>query len=259
MATKVTKIAVGETEWKVWVLDDDGNAWSLAASTGPAALDWVKETVGNHISELAVDGKGDLWTVNASGMVHMRKAAAGTAAKGKWEAKPTLNNEKAVGIAAGKSEVMMVAVGSVIRRWDGTKWIEDRVASNIKDVCSGGQGVAYCINADGDVYKIKPGNWDHASKIGGVKRLEVGFDNTLAYLGADDHVYHAVGNKRDDVGAGVDLAVRNLNDLWVVNAAGEVWRRTGTAFTSALIVGNPIPVTVDGHTYTWAHIKGPKF
>lgn len=259
MATMVTKIAVGETEWKVWILDDDENAWSLAASTGPAALDWVKETVGNHISQFGVDGAGNLWTVNKSGMVHMRKAGKGTAAKGEWEAKPTLNNEKATGIAAGKSEVMMLASGSVIRRWDGTKWNEDRVASKVKDICSGGQGVAYCINSDGDIYKAKPGSWDHTSKIGGVKRLEVGFDNTLAYLGADDHVYHVMGNKRDDVGAGVDLAVRNLNDLWVVNAAGEIWRRTGTPFTSALIVGNTIPVNVAGKGYTWARIKGPNF
>jgi hypothetical protein len=262
MATKITRIAVGETEWKVWVLDDDGSAWSLAASTGAAALDWVKDTVGNHITQFAVDGTGNLWTTNTSGMVHIRKAGRGVASKGEWEAKPPLNNEKALGIAAGKSEVMMVNELSRVRRWDSSasKWVEDRVAANVTDICSGGQGVAYCINTDGKIYKAKPGDWDGpTATVGGVKRLEVGFDNALAYLGSDSHVYHLTGNKRDDVGAGVDLAVRNLNDLWVVNSAGEIWRRTSTPFTSPLIVGATAAVTVDGKGYTWAHIKGPKF
>jgi len=146
--TKIEKIAVGETEWKVWVLDDTGHVWSLAASDTKGGLAWVQETVGKDVSELAVDGEGNLWTTNKKGTVHMRYASQGTAAAGKWAEHPPRAGEQALGIAAGKSEIMMVTNGSLLRRWDGSKWA-DYDGDHVVGVCSGGKGVAYCINSSG--------------------------------------------------------------------------------------------------------------
>ena len=263
--TRFTKIAAGATEWKVWGLDESGHVWSLAASTKPGGFEWIKDTKGSDIKEFSVDGAGNLWTVNGSGMVHERLAGKGTAAEGVWERRPKALGttapavkDKALGIAAGKSEIMMVDVGSVVHRWDGSKWANFG-GSAVKDICSGGQGVAYCINTSGQVYKSKSSGWTtpETAKITGVKRLEVGFDNALMYLGSDNHVYHLATKTKDAKGAGVDLAVSNVNDVWVVNSTGEIWRRTDKPIAATKLVVKTDTTKVSGKSYTWSQIKGP--
>ena len=64
----------------------------------------------------------------------------------------------------------------------------------------------------------------------------------------------------DSVGTGVDFAVIDVNDIWMINAQGDIYRRTKERSPDALLVeGEPIPVTVQGDQYFWSKIKGPDF
>ena len=242
MATKITRIAVGRFLWTVWVLDDAGNVWNLSEpESGEGAPDhWVKDPVGKDVLEFAVDGWGNLWTVNKSHTVHQNVVdrTAPPEALG-WQEHPPLAGEKALGISAGVSDIMMVTNKSTIRRWDHAEWAAYE-GSSVMGACCGGAGVSFCVNANGDIFQSKPGGgWAQppVATIRGITRLEVGFDNSVVYLGPEkdakgNHsIHHLTGSQssKDDVGAGVDLGVMTIDDVWVVNAAGEIWRRTNDA------------------------------
>lgn len=273
MAKKFTlkRIAAGSTEWRVWVLDNNGRVWSLAASTGPGGLEWVNDEVGRAV-EISVDGQGNVWTVNAGGHVHLRKAGKGVAAKGEW-AEQNLKDAsgqlvRATRIAAGDNTV--VALDDQKRVWQRTGmegWKLNTKAGNIRLVSVGGApgDPVYVINHLGTLYAQTPDGWGERANLTNAAQLDVGFDNSVCFLDTSGHIHQPrVGQDGvwvdDKLGKGTALAVRSANDLWVINEAGEVWRRTQQAFSSPLVIGSPLPTSVTGMgSYVWSRLQEPDF
>lgn len=177
----------------------------------------------------------------------------------------------------------------------GTPWMLDRSTPHVKLVAAGADDRPYCyLNDSGKLFtRLGDNNWQEwqvlegsgedltnirtPGNMGTNVRLEMGrlkheqyFYSNLFYLRSDGktngYMYEpggmeAIGGThwQDPIGMGVDFAVREPNDIWMVNANGDIYRRTKKPFTSHLVVGKVIPVKVQGNDYFWTKIKGPDF
>jgi hypothetical protein len=209
-----------------------------------------------------VDGHGNVWTVNPAGVVYVREAAP-TRPNQPW-VKRTPTGAKVTRIAAGTTNVMCIDDKKKVWHYGGATWKVDAATSNTKDIAVGGTGTLFCVNERGEYFRRTGSATAWGTKLGdlsGLTRLAAGFDNALSYLGPGGAVYDLKDGtfQADPVGKGVDLGLRNKDDVWLVNAAGEIWRRTPTAFTSPLVQATA-PVTVGGaQVAVWSKIAGPDF
>lgn len=264
------RIAAGSTEFKVWALDNNGRVWSLAASAGQDGVEWVNDEIA-RAAHLSVDGQGNVWTVNAAGQIHMRTAGKGVAAKGEWSEHSLRDAAgqlvKATQIAAGDTTVVVIDDQKRIWQRTGSEgWALNPHAGNIRLIAAGGAGnPVYCINDLGTLYAQTNDGWGERANLTNVAALDVGFDNSVCYLGTNGHVHQPRPGQagvyvEDMVGKGIAFAVRNIHDIWMINEAGEIWRRTHQPYTSTFVVGGPLPVTVEGAgSYVWSRTKEPQF
>jgi hypothetical protein len=274
--------------------------------SGGGPDDWVSDDAAGAV-DIAIDGHGTVWAVNAEGGVYYREPMLGlglvpewtdahireSAADGSWS-----HPVKAVKIAAGENTVMVVDDQQRLwQRWHavpgatGASWTLDTQASGVVSVAAGADGTPHhYLNSSGKLFsregssgwaakKISEGTGKEMGASRRLSRLDAGvrlemalnkpphYFFSLFYLTEDGAMYEpgrvrvAAGlHYQDPVGRGVDFAVRNSDDIWMVNADGEIYRRTAKPFTSALAVGKPISTEVVGSGgYVWTKMKGPDF
>lgn len=204
---------------------------------------------------------------------------------------------KATQISTGESSAIAIDDQKrVWQRWhaqpgsSGTPWLMNEEAANAKCVAAGYDGEdQYCLNDAGSLYRFQASHWveqeifegfadatkepKKLSSMKNVTSLEMGrqkseqyFYSNLFYLGTDGHMYQPSGLAavagayyKDTVGIGVDFTVRDVNDIWMVNAAGDVYRRTQQTFANPLAASGPAAVTVQGDEYFWTRITTPDF
>ncbi len=180
----------------------------------------------------------------------------------------------------------------------GIAWSIDAGASSVRCTTIGrGDNEIWYINVAGDMFRSGEDGWQKLSELSvfddppfdpkaavnqptpltnlstitklAMRRAqpaEQDYFTGLFYLGSDGFIRErtAYGPWRgmffkDPVGQGVDFAVGDLDNIWMVNAAGELWRRTQTAITSPLAIGSPVPAKVHADPFLWQRIKGPNF
>lgn len=235
---KAARIDAGDQDWSVWVVDNNNRLWQLASPAPDQPLMWINEPDAGAV-DVGVDAHGNAWVVNPVGEIYVREASGSKPGKGKWVKRTPLGS-KIKRIAAGTTNILALDDKKQIWRYGGATWQRDTLASNVKDIAVGSPDTLFCINEAGQYYKRSRGSKDWGSAMGplnGFQTMAVGYDDTLTYLGPNGwvHDWRDGSFKPDSIAKGVDLGVRNREDIWLINEKGEIWRRTPTEVKNPLV------------------------
>jgi hypothetical protein len=262
-AFKAARIGVGSDDWSVWIADNNNRLWSLVRKG--SSYQWINDEDGGVV-ELAVDGNGNVWAVNPKGIVYMRVASRSTPDKGDWIRRtPNVNRQpvKVKRIAAGQTGVMAVDDGKKLWRLSGNRWVRSSHKYLAKDIAVGAGKTAFVVGTTSRYYKRTGNTWGTSlGTISGLTTWAAGFDSSLCYLGPQGIVYHLKNGsfQPDPIGKGHALAVRNTGDIWLINPAGQIWRRTTRSFKNTLVKEvMPIKDSANKTIGYWTRIAPPDF
>ena len=141
-----------------------------------------------------------------------------------------------------------------IHRWNGNTW--SIIGGGAVRIAVAPDGNPWVVNSMGLIFR-KVGN-DWIPMPGLATDIGIGADNTVWVLGktkpaSDYPIFYWDGKtwiKTD--GIGVRIAVDPNGSPWVVNSAGQIFRRNGTSWHEAKGPGNFIDVGVGADNTVWA-------
>lgn len=292
IGTHELSVTLLDSNGRLWTATQD-------VGHGGVVSGWYNDPDAGAVA-LSIDSSGTTWVVNSSGQIFSRKAISSDpfASLPDWT-EDSLKDAKGNFVEATQistGDHYYQAIDDKKRLWGRTLphpgagtgipdsgWLIDRSASDVRSTAAGYRSEdTYCINESGQLYRWLNGKWTLQEIVEGsskdlskVESLKAGsveltesWQSILFYRTKDGHI-HQPSKKRadrgsvyfeDSVGIGVDFAVIDVNDIWMVNDQGDIYRRTKERTPDALVAeGEPIPVTVQGDQYFWRKYKGPDF
>lgn len=177
-----------------------------------------------------------------------------------WQQIPGLAHEIALGadgsawcLGMGDMPDVGRGGGSSIHRWNGFDW--DHFDGAAVKIAVGPAGDPWVLNREHAVLHHSPASWD---LLPGVARdIAVGANGAAWCISASDfapgggsiHVWTGHDWDHVDGGAAVKIAVDPEGQPWIINSAGQIFRRSGEGWELLPGLGREIAIGVDGSVY----------
>jgi hypothetical protein len=234
---KVTYISVG-ADGTVWCADDLDRLWRLGTGTSWARV--VGDVGKPHERPgsgkvVAVRNKDEAWCNSDAQLVYL--------AKDVWKYDPVGKEVQTIAVAEDGTVAWGNSAGELFWRKPGGDWqpvvgdvgtADERPGSG-KVVAVRNKDEVWC-NEDALLVYLEKGVWKHDPVGKEVQTIAVAKDGTVAWGNSADELFWRKpgGNWQPIVGKlgtndntptkGKVVAVRNQDELWCVNQAGEVWQ-----------------------------------
>lgn len=243
---KFKDISIGQ-DGSVWAVGraDDG-IYRLFGDAG--YVGWVPDKEGKAERITAVDW-GSAWCVNEANEIWHLTDAESSHNEGTWKMVPTQSGKRdAETISAGNDGSVWYTQkkGTIFRRPEpgdgsslGSNWIEDKRNGRLKlkVVAVHDKDNVWGIDRKDKIWRWQNGSWSQVLTYNGrtgALSIAVGEDSSVWYVSKDNLLYYYLpfGNSwRQDnnwienrMGRPEVVAIRNENDVWVMNDDGQVWR-----------------------------------
>ncbi|MBP6827387.1 MAG: hypothetical protein KA165_12565 [Saprospiraceae bacterium] len=213
-----TDIGIG-ADGSVWIVSNEASGTGFLIKKWNAGS-WI--TVDGDAVRIAVDKQGNPWVINNLDQIYRR-------VNNSWQSVNV--NAKDIGIGADGSVWIVttdeLGAGYTIKKWNGSGWT--LASGEALRISVDHQGFPWVVNSYGSIYRLGYAGWillpGHAKDIG------VGADGTAWMIsdeafGSDFTIkrWNGMSWEKFD-GQAVAIAVDNTGKPWVVNSAGEIYKR----------------------------------
>ncbi len=188
-----------------------------------------------------------------------------TAAAVTWQQIPGLAHEIALGAdgaawCLGMGD-MPSGGGYSIHRWNGFDW--DHVDGAAVKIAVGPAGEIWAVARDHSVLRNSPAGWEALPGL--AREIAVGANGAVWCISASDfapgggsiHAWNGRDWEHADGGAAVKLAVGPDGNPWIVNSAGQIFRRSGEGWELLPGLARAIAIGADGSVWCLCATQNP--
>lgn len=228
----------------------NGSSWDQTANGG------------GHI--ISADAGGVPWVINSSGDIWKKN-------DGTLNSSFTQKSGKATDIDIGADGSVWILGNTLIPgtndypiyKWNGSSWSQATSGGGVK-IAVDPNGVPWVMNNSGDIWKKNDNTLGSAftQKPGKAVDIDIGADGSVWKLGntvipgtSDFAVYKWNGSSWDQTssGGGVTITVAPNGVPWIINSAGNIWKKNDSGLTSSFTqqsgTGSDIDIGANGSVW----------